>query len=84
MRGKVILFTTGGTIAMRYDPVIGGTVPAVSGPELIEAVPPMADVCPVEVREFSNIPSPHMTVQRMRALAVQVEEALSTDHALSI
>jgi L-asparaginase len=77
MRGKVIVFTTGGTIAMRYDPVIGGTVPAVSGPELIEAAPPLAPVCPVEVREFSNIPSPHMTVQRMHALALQVEDALA-------
>jgi L-asparaginase len=77
MRGKVVVFTTGGTIAMRHDPVIGGTVPAVSGPELIEAVPPLAHVCPIEVREFSNIPSPHMTVRHMRDLALQVEGALA-------
>ena len=77
MHGKVIVFTTGGTIAMRYDPERGGTVPAVSGPELIQAVPPLANVCPVEVREFSNIPSPHMTPQRMHALALQVEDALA-------
>lgn len=77
MCDRVIVFTTGGTIAMRYDPVIGGTVPAVSGPELIAAVPPLANVCPVEVREFSNIPSPHMTVQRMHDLALQVEDALA-------
>jgi L-asparaginase len=79
MSGKVVVFTTGGTIAMRHDPVIGGAVPAVSGPELIEAVPPLAAVCPVEVREFANIPSPHMTVSRMRALALQVEEALAEE-----
>ena len=77
MRGRVIVFTTGGTIAMRYDPIVGGAVPAVSGSELIEAVPPLANVCPVELREFSNIPSPHMTVQRMHALALQVESALA-------
>jgi L-asparaginase len=79
MSGKVVVFTTGGTIAMRHDPVIGGAVPAVSGPELIEAVPPLAAVCPVEVREFANIPSPHMTVSRMQALALQVEEALAEE-----
>ncbi len=84
MRGKVIVFTTGGTIAMRYDPVIGGTVPAVSGPELIEAVPPLANVCPVEVREFANIPSPHMTIPRMHALALQVEDALADQNVAGV
>ncbi len=82
MNGKVVVFTTGGTIAMRYDPEIGGAVPAVSGPELIEAVPPLADVCPVEVREFSNIPSPHMTPKRMFDLAKQVEKALEEPDTL--
>lgn len=77
MNGKVIVFTTGGTIAMRYDPAIGGAVPAVSGPELIEAVPPLAAVCPVEVREFSNIPSPHMTPKHMWDLGNRIEAALS-------
>ncbi|MDR3074186.1 MAG: asparaginase, partial [Deltaproteobacteria bacterium] len=77
MDAKVVVFTTGGTIAMRRDPELGGAVPAVSGPELIEAVPPLADVCPVEVREFSNIPSPHFTPERMYALARTVEEALA-------
>ena len=82
MKGKVIVFTTGGTIAMRHDPVSGGAVPAVSGPELIEAVPPLADVCPVEVREFSNIPSPHMTPRLMLNLARKVEEALAEPDVL--
>jgi L-asparaginase len=77
MNGKVVLFTTGGTIAMRYDPVVGGAAPAVSGPELIEAVPPLAAVCPVEVREFSNIPSPHMTPKHMWDLGNRIEAALS-------
>ncbi|MDR2613857.1 MAG: asparaginase [Candidatus Accumulibacter sp.] len=77
MKEKVIVFTTGGTIAMRHDPVSGGAVPAVSGPELVEAVPSLAEVCPVEVREFANIPSPHMTPRLMFDLARKVEEALA-------
>lgn len=84
MNGKVVVFTTGGTIAMRYDPEIGGTVPAVSGPELIEAVPPLAGVCPVEVREFSNIPSPHMTPKIMWDLALHVEKALAERDVLGV
>ena len=82
MKYKVVVFTTGGTIAMRHDPAIGGAVPAVSGAELIEAVPALGDVCTVEVREFSNIPSPHMTPQIMHALALKVEHALAEPDVL--
>jgi L-asparaginase len=82
MTGKVIVFTTGGTIAMRFDQASGGNVPAVSGPELIAAVPPLASVCPVEVREFSNIPSPHMTPRLMLDLARKVEAALAESDVL--
>ena len=35
---KVVVITTGGTIAMKYDPITKGLVPAVSGEDLIEAV----------------------------------------------
>lgn len=62
---KVVIMATGGTIAMRYDPVRKGVFPAVTGAQLVEAVPPLADMCPVEVLEFSNIPSPHMTPPMM-------------------
>ena len=76
MKPKVVLITTGGTIAMRHDPVRGGDVPAVSGPELIDAVPPLAGLAAIEVVEFANIPSPHMTPQHMRALGDEVEKKL--------
>lgn len=76
MSGKVVILTTGGTIAMRSDPELG-VVPAVSGKELVAAVPSLAGVCPVEVREFSNIPSPHMTPALMFDLAREAEKALS-------
>ena len=36
---KVVVVTTGGTVAMKYDPASGGVVPAVSGKDLIVAVP---------------------------------------------
>ena len=58
---KVVVITTGGTIAMKYDPITKGLVPAVSGEDLIEAVPELADVAEVEVVEFSNVPSGHVT-----------------------
>ncbi len=84
MQRKVIVVTTGGTIAMRYDAEKNGAVPAVSGRELLEAVPPLRDLCPLEVREFSNIPSCWMTPQRMRDLALVVEDALAGEDVAGV
>ena len=44
---KVIVITTGGTIAMKYAEEKQGQVPAVSGDDLIEAVPALQQVAQV-------------------------------------
>ena len=75
MSGTVVILTTGGTIAMRFDPKKGGAVPAVSGKELLEAVPFLAEYS-VEMQEFANIPSFNLTPDDMLRLAVKVEELL--------
>ena len=49
---KVVVMTTGGTIAMKYDPVTQGLIPAVSGDDLIEAVPALREIAEVEVVEI--------------------------------
>ena len=51
---KVVVMTTGGTIAMKYDPVTQGLIPAVSGDDLIEAVPALREIAEVEVVEFRS------------------------------
>jgi len=81
-KDKVIVISTGGTIAMRYDPVRKAVFPAVTGKELLEAVPPLADLCPVEVYEFSNIPSSQMDPPLMLKLAKKVEDLLEEDNVL--
>jgi len=81
---KVVVVATGGTIAMRYDPVRNGVFPAVTGSELVEAVPPLAAVCPVEVVEFSNIPSPHMTPVRMFELAKVVDKIAAREDVAGV
>lgn len=70
----VVIITTGGTIAMKYDPVVDGLVPAVSGEDLIKAVPPLKDVAEVEVVEYSNVPSGYMTPQMMFEIAHMADE----------
>ena len=53
MSGKIVILTTGGTIAMRRNPDKAGAVPAVNGAELVAAVPGLANLhCrQVEVRQ---------------------------------
>ena len=46
---KVVVMTTGGTIAMKYDPVTQGLIPAVSGDDLIEAVPALRELSLIHI-----------------------------------
>ena len=82
----VHLVATGGTIAMRLDPGQGGAAPAVSGAELIGAVPEVARIARLSVEEFSNIPSEHMTPGlwlRLAARLNQVVQAAGRAHSRS-
>ncbi len=79
---KVVVITTGGTIAMRYDESTDGLVPAISGEELMDAVHGLKDICTVEVIEFSNIPSPHVTPKLMKELGDKVDE-IALDKSVS-
>ncbi|MDD6699012.1 MAG: asparaginase [Veillonellaceae bacterium] len=70
---KIALVTTGGTIAMKLDPATGGLVPAVSGDDLIAAVPALKEVAAVEVHESSNVPSGHITPELMLKIGRDVD-----------
>ncbi len=72
----VAIVATGGTIAERYDPQTGGAVPALSGDELIKAVPQLQKVAHLKVVEFSNIDSSHMTPEIWARLSRTVDKLL--------
>ncbi|KQP93359.1 L-asparaginase [Methylobacterium sp. Leaf113] len=59
-RPTIAIVATGGTIAMRNDPVTGAPVPALTGADLAAAVPGLADWAAIEVVEFANVPSAYM------------------------
>ena len=73
---KVVIVTTGGTIAMKYDQDSGGLVPTVSGKDLLEAIPELGEIATIETVEFSNIDSSQMTPEIWRNLSDKVEEIL--------
>jgi L-asparaginase len=58
------LIATGGTIAMKIDPVKQAPVPAISGEDLIATVPQIGKVATIEVENLSNVPSDYMDPER--------------------
>ncbi|MFL6213786.1 MAG: asparaginase [Blastocatellia bacterium] len=76
MNKRLAIFFTGGTISMKFDPVIGAAVPALSGREILDLARGAEDVAGVEVIEFGRFPGPHMTLAHMMSLASEVRAAL--------
>jgi len=73
----VKLIATGGTIAMKIDPVKKAPVPAISGEDLIATVPEIAKVAKMEVQNLSNVPSDYMDPPRWVELQKAVSQALA-------
>lgn len=74
---KVAVFTTGGTIAQKFDPQAGGLVPAVSGEDLIASVPQLKSLAQIDVFGIMNIDSSHMTPRIWAQLSQRVDQELS-------
>jgi len=76
----VAVVATGGTIAS--TPTGGADAsPDLTGEELVAAVPALAALAPIEVHEFSNVPSAHLTVGRMYDL-VEFVRKIDADPAV--
>lgn len=74
-RNKVVVITTGGTIAMRDEGE--GAVPAIDGKALARDLPPdIARLGEVEIEEFSNLPSAHFTIDQLWSLQKTVIDRL--------
>src|SRR5262249_55464012 len=73
----VVVLSTGGTIASKQDPAKGGYVPALSGEDLVTAVPAVKKIAQIQVEQISNIGSPDMTPEIWVRLAGRVNELLA-------
>ncbi len=73
----VKMIATGGTIAMKIDPVKNAPVPAISGEELLATVPGIASVAKIEVLNLANVPSEYMDPALWVKLQRAVAEALA-------
>jgi L-asparaginase len=74
---KLLFQFTGGTISMKIDPSSGGAIPVMDGGQILEYAPELRRVCEVVVHDFSMLPGPHMTPQRMLQLAQSLDQQLA-------
>src|SRR5215467_13185955 len=81
---NVVILSTGGTIASKTDPVKGGYVPALSGEDLVAAVPGTRKVAQIQVEQISNISSTDMTPEIWLRLAGRVNELLAKPETAGI
>ena len=70
---------TGGTIASRYDPKIGGVVAAASTEELIAAVPELRDIAEIHAVEHSKVNSPCIDTATVFALRDTLRKLLADE-----
>jgi L-asparaginase len=84
MKPKVVLISTGGTIASRYDEKLGRTVASARGEDLLAQIPQLADVARLEIDDFATISSFNMSVEEAHRLAVRVNEQLARDEVAGV
>jgi L-asparaginase len=78
------MIATGGTIAMKINPLTNAPEPALSGPELVALVPEVATVATLRVDSPFNIPSGSMDTQRWLAIYELVGKALARDDVAGV
>ncbi|MCB5231295.1 MAG: asparaginase [Candidatus Cloacimonas sp.] len=75
IKKKVLIITTGGTISMQYHSE-HGVVPDDNLIQLLNNFPQLTSVAEIEVLEYANMPSPHITPKQMFELAKLVDEKI--------
>ncbi|XAH22217.1 asparaginase [Xylophilus sp. GW821-FHT01B05] len=79
-----VLIATGGTIAMKIDPVRQVPLPALSGEDLLAVVPGLAELARLEVIDLCNKPSDHMGPDDWALLNCAVKTALARDDVAGV
>ncbi|MCK4642076.1 asparaginase [bacterium] len=62
---KILLISTGGTIAMGGDPRAEGVIPVLKGADLMKMLPPFNENISVIIHEYGEYPSPYITISNM-------------------
>ncbi len=81
---RVVVLATGGTIASQYDPDVGALRPALTGEEIVAAVPGLEGIARVSVEQIANVGSKDMTPAIWRTLARRANTLLADPGVLGV
>jgi len=81
---KIVVLSTGGTIATRQDGKTGQPLPALTGAELVNAVPELRSVAQVAVVEVSQVGSSDMTPAIWKDLLRRINQSLARSDVASV
>lgn len=76
---KVAVVFNGGTITMKIDERLQAAVPSLSSDEIMSKVTGIEGFAEVETYTFSNMPSPHMTPDKMLELSKYIKKLVDRD-----
>ena len=68
---------TGGTIAMRIDPLLGGAVPALNAKGILERTRGLDEIAEIEIIDWGRVPATHITFAQIIELASILQQALA-------
>ncbi len=83
-KNKVAIIFTGGTISMKVDPRLKAAIPALSSEEIIGMVTNIEKLADIEVINYANIASPHITPNMMMDIAKLVKETANREDIIGV
>ena len=84
IKKKVAVVFTGGTISMTIDPDLGTAIPSLSGEEILSLATNINKVATIEGHNFDEIPSPHMTFEKLMELKQYINKLLDRDDVCGV
>lgn len=79
MKPKIAIIFNGGTISMSVDPRIGAAIPSLSNDEIMSLVTNIDKFAIIESIDFSQLPGPHVTPEKMMELQRMVLKTVERD-----
>ncbi len=79
MKPKIAIIFNGGTISMSVDPRIGAAIPSLSTDEIMSLVTNIDKFAVIESIDFSQLPGPHVTPEKMMELQRLVLKTVERD-----
>ena len=76
---KVAIVFTGGTISMKVDPRLAAAIPALSSEEIMSMVTNLDKLSDIEIINFSRLPGPHMTPEKIMELSNLIKSIVKRD-----